>query len=80
MTGTKQTPEWIEKRKMFGERNGMFGKHHSEKTKKKISEALKGKKVSEETKKKQEISIKVKSMEKKLEINFLKQNKKLDIL
>lgn len=31
MTGTKQTPEWIEKMKMFGERNGMFGKHHSEK-------------------------------------------------
>lgn len=52
MTGTKQTPEWVEKRKMFGEKNGMFGKHHSEKTKKKISEALKGKEVSEETKKK----------------------------
>ena len=26
VTGTKQTPEWIEKRKMFGEKNGMFGK------------------------------------------------------
>lgn len=33
MTGTKQTEEWINKRKMFGERNGMFGKHHSEETK-----------------------------------------------
>ena len=51
-TGTKQTPEWIEKRKMFGERNGMFGKHHTEETKKRISESLKGKEVSEETRKK----------------------------
>ena len=34
MTGVKQAPEWIEKRKLFGERNGMFGKHHSEKAKK----------------------------------------------
>lgn len=52
MTGTKQTPEWIEKRKMFGEKNGMFGKHHSEETKKRISEALKGREISEETRKK----------------------------
>lgn len=52
VTGTKQTPEWIEKRKLFGERNGMFGKHHSEETKKKISEKLKGRELSEETKKK----------------------------
>jgi hypothetical protein len=52
LTGTKQTPEWIEKRKMFGEKNGMFGKHHTEEVKKKISEKLKGRKLSEETKKK----------------------------
>lgn len=52
VTGTKQTPEWIEKRKMFGEKNGMFGKHHTEETKKKISNKLKGRKLSEETKKK----------------------------
>ena len=52
MTGVKQTPEWIEKRKMFGERNGMFGKHHSEETKKLMSEKLKGRVVSEESKKK----------------------------
>ena len=52
LTGTKQTPEWIEKRKLFGERNGMFGKHHSEETKQKISEKLKGRELSEETKKK----------------------------
>lgn len=52
MTGTKQTPEWIEKRKMFGERNGMYGKHHSEETKKKISEKLKGRVFTEEHKRK----------------------------
>lgn len=52
MTGTKQTPEWIEKRKMFGERNGMFGKHHTDEAKEKISKALTGRKLSEETKKK----------------------------
>lgn len=52
VTGTKQTPEWIEKRKMFGEKNGMFGKHHTEESKRKISEKLKGRVVSEETKKK----------------------------
>lgn len=52
MTGTKQTPEWIEKRKMFGERNGMYGKHHTEETKKKISEKLKGRTLTEEHKRK----------------------------
>ena len=52
MTGTKQTPEWIEKRKMFGEKNGMFGKHHTEETKKQISEKLKGRVISEETRRK----------------------------
>lgn len=52
MTGTKQTPDWIEKRKMFGERNGMFGKHHTDEAKEKISKALKNRKLSDETKKK----------------------------
>lgn len=52
MTGTKQTPEWIEKRKMFGEKNGMFGKRHSKYTKKLISNKLKGRVVSEEAKRK----------------------------
>lgn len=52
MTGVKQAPEWIEKRKLFGERNGMFGKHHSEKAKKEISSKLKGRIVSEEIRKK----------------------------
>lgn len=35
---------------LYGERNGMYGKHHSEETKQKISEALKGRVVSEEQK------------------------------
>lgn len=52
LTGIKQTPEWIEKRKMFGEKNGMFGKHHSEETKKRISEKLKQRVLSEEHKRK----------------------------
>ena len=37
---------------MFGKRNGMFGKHHTEKTKKTISDKLKGRTVSTITKKK----------------------------
>ena len=37
---------------LFGERNGMYGKHHSEETKQKISEAKKGSHISEETKQK----------------------------
>lgn len=52
LTGTKQTPEWIEKRKLFGERNGMFGKHHTEDAKKAISEKLKGRVITEEARKK----------------------------
>lgn len=52
VTGTKQTPEWIAKRICYGERNGMFGKHHSDETKKHISEKLKGRIVTEETRKK----------------------------
>jgi hypothetical protein len=52
LTGTKQTPEWIEKRKLFGERNGMFGKHHTEEAKKSMSEKLTGRILSEETRKK----------------------------
>lgn len=52
VTGTKQTPEWIAKRVRFGKANGMFGKHHTEATKKRISEKLKGRVVSEEARKK----------------------------
>lgn len=53
--GKKQTEEWINKRKRSGEQNGMFGKHHTEETKKIISEKIKGKVVSEEVR--QKISI-----------------------
>lgn len=52
VTGTKQTPEWIEKRKRFGEQNGMFGKHHTEEAKKQISEKLKGRIITEEARQK----------------------------
>lgn len=52
VTGTKQTPEWIEKRKMFGKNNGMFGKHHTKETKRKISEKLKGRIITKETREK----------------------------
>lgn len=52
LTGTKQNPEWIEKRKLFGEKNGMYGKHHTDETKEKISNKLKGRSLSDETKKK----------------------------
>ena len=38
--------------RLKGEDNPMYGKHHSEETKKKISEANKGRKVSEETREK----------------------------
>lgn len=37
---------------LYGERNGMYGKHHSEETKQKISQALKGKTRTEEQKQK----------------------------
>lgn len=52
VTGTKQTPEWIKKRIKYGKENGMFGKHHSEETKKRISEKLKGRVMTEEHKEK----------------------------
>ena len=64
ITGRKQTDEWIEKRKLYGERNPMFGKHHTQEAKDKIRQANlgennpmygipspnKGKPCSEETK------------------------------
>lgn len=37
---------------LYGERNGMYGKHHTQETKEKISATLKGKTLSEETKEK----------------------------
>ena len=50
--GRKQTKEWIDKRIKSGEHANMYGKHHSNETKKQISEKLKGHTVTEETRKK----------------------------
>ena len=45
--GRKQTPEHIEKRKLFGERNGRYTKEVTEETRQKMSKTLKGKKKPE---------------------------------
>ena len=50
--GKKQTEEHITKRKLCGERNGMFGKHHTDEVKLQISESLKGRTITEETREK----------------------------
>lgn len=48
-TGKKMTPEQVEKNReshiglLVGEKNPMYGKHHSEESRRKISESLKGK-------------------------------------
>jgi hypothetical protein len=52
LTGTHQTKEHIEKRKLCGARNGMYGKHHTEETKRKIAEKAKLYRHSEESKRK----------------------------
>lgn len=51
---TFNTEEFIEKRReaVTGEKNGMYGKHHSDETIEKMSEAHKGHEVSEETRRK----------------------------
>lgn len=41
---------------LTGENHPMYGKHHSEETRRKISEALTGRKLSEETKRKMSLS------------------------
>jgi len=46
----KDNPE--ASKRMMGTKNPFYGKHHSEETKRKMSEAHKGKKHSEETKRK----------------------------
>lgn len=50
--GIKQSEEWINKRIRFGEENGMYGKHHSEETKQKLSDKLKGREISQEAREK----------------------------
>lgn len=50
LTGTHQTLEHINKRKMCGEKNGMYGKHHTLEARKKISQGMMGKKLSEKVK------------------------------
>jgi len=56
MNGKKyiRSKKWRQKisESLKGSKNYMYGKHHSQKTRKKMSEAHKGKKVSEETKQK----------------------------
>lgn len=50
--GRKQSREWIRKRIRSGSEHGMYGKHHSEETKRAISEKLKGRIVTKEAREK----------------------------
>lgn len=50
--GTKQSEEWVAKRIHSGEEAPMYGKHHTEETKQKISDTLKGREISKETREK----------------------------
>lgn len=50
LSGTHQSLEHINKRKLYGSKNGMYNKHHSLETKEKISNKLKGRIISEEAK------------------------------
>jgi len=50
--GIKQSEEWVNKRIHSGENAPMYGKHHTEETKQKISNKLKGREVSQEAKQK----------------------------
>lgn len=52
LKGRKQTDEHIQKRKVAGERNGMFNKTHSDEVKKFLSDLSKGKPKSAEHKRK----------------------------
>lgn len=47
----EKNPMYNKGYKIAGQKNGMYGKHHSEEAKRKISEATKGTKVSDERKK-----------------------------
>jgi len=50
--GVKQSEEWIKKRINSGKNAPMYGKHHTEETKQKISNTLKGREISKEAKEK----------------------------
>ena len=50
--GRKQSLEWIRKRIKSGKESGMYGKHHTEETKQRISEKLKGRVVTQEAREK----------------------------
>jgi hypothetical protein len=50
--GVKQSEEWIAKRIHSGIEAPMYGKHHTEETKQKISNKLKGREISQEAKEK----------------------------
>ena len=50
--GIKQSEEWIAKRIHSGEKAPMYGKNHTEETKQRISNTLKGRIISEEAKEK----------------------------
>lgn len=50
--GKKQSQEWIQKRILIGERNGMYGKHHTDETKEILSKKLLGREISKEAREK----------------------------
>lgn len=50
--GKKQSEEWIKNRILSGDKHWLYGKHHSEETKNKISESLKGRIITKEAKEK----------------------------
>jgi len=64
LTGKKQSNEHIEKRKLVGEKNGMYGKTHSDETRKKLSNCSKGKPKSADHNLKVSLALKNKFKEK----------------
>ena len=70
--GVKQSDEWINKRKMIGEKNGMYGKHHSEESKQKISDSLKNRVLSDEHKEKIKIANQGKIVSKETKLKMAK--------
>jgi len=73
--GVKQSKEWIEKRKVFGEKNGFFGRHHTEEAKAAMSAKLKGQKRSEEFSKRNSEIHKGKVLTEEIKIKISKSKK-----